>query len=602
MVVGYVRLSRDDDKRNYTSIENQRELIENYAAKNGFKIDNIYEDDGVTGYTFDRPGFTEMMEHLKDIEIIIAKDLSRIGRNNAKVLLLLDKLKESGVRLILIDDNYDNFQTEDDMIGIKTWFNERYVKDTSKKIKKVLRMKQESGELIINAPFGYCVKHKEFLIVSDEADTIKWIFHRYINGYGYRSIANLLNEKGVDTPKMMIDKNKGNISPDNILTSKWTDNKVRDILKNDFYIGNYRLKKRERKTVHGTDKRVSKDEQFVFKNHHEAIISEEEFNLAQEIMQKRIKTNFKGFKNGKQSLFSSVLICGDCGKKLTPIVRKTSSGERKYYICSGYNTKGVNSCNKSHLINETDLIEYTCKYLDICKENLSSLMDNYDIEQYNKNQEGIRAKISNAESEIKTLKSKFKLILEMKLNDIAKCDGDTSLINETYDKMQNDIMNKISALEQELNGLKEKENQDMSVDKDNISFAYNILSNIKDELEVKDIESVIDKIVVDSNSIPYFQLKYNINDYVKYNVADIINTEQEKMISDFFRIIAEEERDYTSVKYVLRKMNELGYNISKRSIMVYFNLAIYNKAIEATGDKIKPYNIIAKREDILNMK
>lgn len=601
MVVGYVRLSRDDDKRNYTSIENQRELIENYAVKHDFKIDNIYEDDGITGYTFDRPGFIEMMDNLNDIEIIIAKDLSRIGRNNAKVLLLLDKLKESGIRLILIDDNYDNFQTEDDMIGIKTWFNERYVKDTSRKIKKVISMKQENGELVVHAPFGYYIQDKQYKIRQNEADIVRRIFELYTNGHGYRSIANLFNEQNVDTPKTLMDKNK-NITAYNISLSKWTDNKVRDILKNDTYIGNYRLRKRERKTIHGTDKRVPKDNQFVFKNHHEPIISEDTFNLAQELMQKRIKINFKGFRNGSQSLFSNVLICGDCGKKLTPIVRKTSSGERKYYICSGYNTNGINSCNKSHLVNEVDLIEYTCKYLDICKDNLSSLMENYDIEQYNKNQDDIKTKIISIESDIKTLKSKFKLILEMKLNDIAKCDGDISLINETYDKMQNDIMNKVASLEEDLTNLKEKENQGMSADKDNISFAYNILSSIKDKLEVKDIESIIDKIVVDSNSIPHFNLKYNINDYVKYNVADIINSEQEKMISDFFRIIAEEERDYTSVKYVLKKMNELGYKISKRSIMVYFNLAIYNKAIESTGDKIKPYNIVAKREDILKMK
>ena len=142
IIDGYVRLSRDDNKRNYSSIENQKKIIQQYAEENNMIIRHIYEDDGISGY------FQKMMASLDTINIIVAKDLSRIGRHNAKVLLFLEEMEEMGKRVILIDDNYDSFYSDDDIIGIKTWDNERHVKNTSRKVKRIKRMEQESGTLV----------------------------------------------------------------------------------------------------------------------------------------------------------------------------------------------------------------------------------------------------------------------------------------------------------------------------------------------------------------------------------------------------------------------------------------------------------------------
>ena len=167
MNVGYVRLSRDDDKRNYTSIENQKLIISQYAAEHNWVIDRWYEDDGVSGYIFDRPDFNRMMEDLdKGIERIFVKDFSRLGRHNAKVLLLLDEFQEKGKHLIVIDDNYDSMEADDDIIGIKTWFNEKYVKDTSKKIKRALGARQKEGTLMTQPPFGYKRNEKDKSIIE----------------------------------------------------------------------------------------------------------------------------------------------------------------------------------------------------------------------------------------------------------------------------------------------------------------------------------------------------------------------------------------------------------------------------------------------------
>ena len=141
-VSAYARLSRDEDRENYSSIEEQINIIKEYAKSRGWYIadENVYIDDNVSGYTFNRTGFTQMLENVNSgkIDIVIAKDLSRIGRNNGKVLCLIEDFKKSGKNLILISEMggvYDVQNDRDDTIGITTWFNERYVKDISRKVR-----------------------------------------------------------------------------------------------------------------------------------------------------------------------------------------------------------------------------------------------------------------------------------------------------------------------------------------------------------------------------------------------------------------------------------------------------------------------------------
>ena len=184
MVVGYARLSRDEDKKNYVSIENQKIVGNQFAAGMNMVIDHWYEDDGVSGYSFNRPGFVELLDNLDSIDVIIAKDFSRVGRHNAKVLLFLDELKEKGKRLLLVDDNYDTFGDDDDVIGIKTWYNERYVKDASKKVRGVIRARQKEGTFLTGVPLGYekvwFVKIK-LIIVDDEDEIVLRIFNLLVD-------------------------------------------------------------------------------------------------------------------------------------------------------------------------------------------------------------------------------------------------------------------------------------------------------------------------------------------------------------------------------------------------------------------------------------
>ena len=151
----YVRESRDDNEENYETIETQRDLLSDFVTRNNYgEVYRVYIDDNVSGSIFERDGIEQLKSDIlaKKVTMLVVKDLSRLGRNNAKTLLFLDYLEEYGVRVITFDGKYDS-QKDNDTVGIETWFNERYIRDISKKIRTNLRFKIEKGEYIGHAPF-----------------------------------------------------------------------------------------------------------------------------------------------------------------------------------------------------------------------------------------------------------------------------------------------------------------------------------------------------------------------------------------------------------------------------------------------------------------
>lgn len=604
VVVGYVRLSRDDDKKNYTSIENQKNLIERYAKENGMKVSEFYEDDGVSGYIFDRPSFSALLNKLEEVDVVIAKDLSRIGRNNAKVLLFLDHVCQIGKRLILIDDNYDTLKDNDDFIGIKSWFNERYVKDASKKIKTILHMKQKEGTYLTHAPYGYKIVKKQFIIEEDHAEVISKIFKLYLEGYGYRRIADILNSKHIPTPsaamRETLSAEEGRVKFPTSVASRWNDYSVRDILKNDFYNGTYRLHKREKKVIHGTDHRIPREKQYVFENHHEAIIDRVDFEVVNGIMAERAKNDFRSNRNvnGPIPPFSSTLFCKDCGAKLVLIRRKMQTKTREYYICTTYNTKGSQYCSKAHLINAEDMEEYFKIFLKASLPTWEDTIKTFKLDDYENLKTKTRQQIKKMEQKEEQLSAQLKGLIKLKLNDL-KNDTDIDIIEETYNEMQCDITEQLSACKAEKEKLSEKLQDTIDERVEDTKTGIYFAKKITDNLSIQDVESLVSRISVDENGIPEIQLKYNLNDYLSFNIVDILNKEEGKKIESVFRLIAEEERDYTSAKYLSKKMNELGYNKKNKSIMPYINLAIASGVLEVSDDNLKPYTIIMDKSKIM---
>ncbi len=628
MNVGYVRLSRDDEKRNYVSIENQKLIINQYASDHGVVIHRWYEDDGISGYIFDRPGFQQMMADLdKNIDTVYVKDFSRLGRHNAKVLLLLDTFQERGKRLIVIDDNYDSLDASDDMIGIKTWFNERYVKDTSKKIKRAIGARQKEGTLITRPPFGYCRNEKDktvLEIVPKEAEYIKKIYDLYLSGFGYRKIATYLMEAGTPTPSMIQREHeikRGRLSKRPV-ASKWSDAMIKEILDNDFYIGTFRLKKRARNTIHGKDKRVPREEQYVFENHHPAIIDKVTFGLVQELKEKRSRTNYRGSRGRLPGMllevssgcsvgwfcpeipnpFGSCLFCKDCGSRLTPIKRQTSSRERKYYICTTYNTKGKRYCSRAHLIEEDDLMEDFLTYIKMCRNALCEVVSTYDLKDFEAEKKTIEEKQQELYTAVQERKNQLKVLLAQKVKDVAIAAENEDLINETYDSMQKDLIAQIHTLERQIT--EQNENDIKKPDgKDKWKNALEVVDKIiaEESLDQRDIEFLIEKIVVDENGMPEITLKYSLSNLIRYNPADEMNHRENIMIVIMMKLIAEEERGYTSAKYLSEHITDLGFKKTKQSILSYIELMKNLGILENTDNPLKPYNIVKSKEEITQL-
>ena len=610
MNAGYVRLSRDDDHKNYVSIENQKLIINQYAADRGAVIDRWYEDDGISGYIFDRPGFQQMMGDLdRDVDTVYVKDFSRLGRHNAKVLLLLDEFQERGKHLIVIDDNYDSMDSSDDTIGIKTWFNERYVKDTSKKIKRAIGARQKEGTLMTQPPFGYRRNEKDktiLEIVPQEAENIKFVYELYIAGSGYRKIANYLTDQGIPTPSMVRHEREleeGRMTKRNIAT-KWTDSMVKDLLDNDFYIGTFRLKKRARNTVHGKDKRVPKEDQCIFENHHLAIIDKATFSLVQELKEKRNRTNYRGSRGqwlGSEipNPFGSCLFCKDCGSRLTPIKRKTSSRERKYYICTTYNTKGKSYCSKAHLIEEEDLMEDVLTYIKMCRNALCEVIATYDLKDFEAEKKSIEEKRQELHTAISERKNQLKVLLTQKVKDLAVAAGNEELINETYDSMQKDLLAQIHGLEMQLTELDETAIETSDV-KDKLKNALDVVDKIiaGGTLDRRDIELLIDHIDVDENGMPEIILKYGLSNLINYSPADDMNRRENTIIAVVMKLITEDERGYTSAKYLSEHITALGFKKTKQSILPYIELMKELGILETTENPLKPYNIMKSKEEI----
>ncbi len=339
----YVRESRDENGENYETIETQRDLLADFINKNKLgKIHRIYMDDNASGAAFNRAGIEMLKEDVTAsvINMIVLKDLSRLGRNNAKTLLFLDFLEENGIRVMTFDGRYDSLK-DNDTVGIETWFNERYIKDISKKIRTNLRFKIQKGEFLGKPPYGYKKSElsKNCLVVDEAtAPVVKRIFEMYGEGYGYRSIANYLNDKGYWSPGYSL-KTDGN----------WNAAAIGRILSNRVYTGD---------TVQGVSEKISfkskktrrlpSDKWVITQNTHQPIISKEEFNKIQAFIHSKVLRPHK-----KQlHLFKGLIYCGECGSLMYARTRK----DRPLgYVCGSYAIKGKSACS-SHFIRQ-DMLE-----------------------------------------------------------------------------------------------------------------------------------------------------------------------------------------------------------------------------------------------------
>jgi len=595
MEVGYVRLSRDDNKKNYVSIENQKLIIKKYAEKQGYKISRWYEDDGVSGYIFTRPGFSQMLNDLDEIDTIIAKDLSRIGRHNAKILLFLEEIKEAGKRIILIDDDYDSHGNEDDVLGIKTWYNERYVKDASKKIKRVISERQKEGTLIIGVPFGYYIDSDKQVKIDEAArKTVELIYELYSGGYGFRKLADKLNEMGIKTPSMHLQEKaiENHKAYNRTIAPRWNESMVSDIIKNDYYTGTLRTHKIERQLVHGRDQKIKREDQNIFENHHEAIITKERYYQIQELTQNRYRTNYRGNKK-YNNLFTSFLICSDCNCRMTVI----NKPNKKYYVCATYNKKGKSFCPYAHTVYEDTIIDAIITYVKMCRDNLSDTIKNFDINKINTGRSSRETYRSLYLKEMEKTKNELKVVINQKVKEIVVHPNMKDILGETYDSLITEKTMRIKQLEEKLSII-QKDLIPKDKIESNLKNALEIIDDVieKQSLNRKDIELLINKIIVDKDGCLEIYFKYGIGKLANF---DLQHSQKSKKLQIMITITSLlKTKEYTSAKNLSNEMKAKGFHVNNKSILPYLEKLMEMNILEKTDLFHKPYKVITDKQTL----
>lgn len=350
----YERLSRDDDLAGESnSITNQKKYLEDYAQKNGFKNIRHFTDDGFSGVNFNRPGFQSLIKEVEagNVETLIVKDMSRLGRNYLQVGFYTEVLfPQKNVRFLAINNSIDsNNASDNDFAPFLNIMNEWYAKDTSNKIKAVFDARMKDGKRCSGSiPYGYnrLPNDKQTLVVDPVAsEVVKRIFLLANEGKSPRTIAELLTEEKVLIPAAYAKK----YHPEQYNGTKfsnpylWGTSSVRTILGRQEYLGhtvlrksvstNFKLHKR---------KETDEDEQYVFQNTHEPIISQE---LWDSVQKRRCRVNRASAWGTHTNRLSGYLYCADCGRRLTLQTHYSKKdGSTQYsYRCGGYASR-VNGC------------------------------------------------------------------------------------------------------------------------------------------------------------------------------------------------------------------------------------------------------------------
>lgn len=520
-IAGYCRISVDEElDRDNTSIENQKAIIEDFV-KHKFPDSTLsfYEDRDRSGYTFEqREGYQrmrrELVSHKKDI--LVVKDFSRFSRRNSRGLAELEDLRDAGVRIISISDGID-FPTDDDWLKIQFQFliNEIPVTDTSKKVRKVIQRRQEDGKWICAAPYGYIVnKRQEFEIVPTEADIVRRIFQLYIDGWGYKRIANYLTDEGIPTPRMSERARKEAEGKEYRREVKpvWSIVTIQGILENDFYIGTLRQGKYARRKINGKDIKKDEMEHIVIEHHHQAIIDYRTFATVRALLESRSNANYRGQKK-YDNVYSGFLVCGDCG---SPMFAMSRANIRDAYRCGLYHRRGLKACT-SHHIRVDRLDELLKLYIQQVKENSAQMLRrlNDDLAHEKEDIQETEQSAANLEEVLTELQEELKVTKRQRIRDIVKNPEREAILAETYDEMEADLMGRIEGLRNQIALTADRRNTIIRVNRA-AKTAMEVFDDIlnKEKLDRNDLQLIIQKIKVYEDHVE-IQLKADIDSLLR---------------------------------------------------------------------------------------
>ena len=538
-IAGYTRISFEDDDekdKDNTSIENQKDIIEDFVRRKfpGSRL-TFYEDRDRSGYTFEsREDYQrmrkEMMAHR--IDILVVKDFSRFSRRNSRGLVELEDLRDAGIRIISIGDGID-YPNDDDWLKIQFQFliNEMPVTDTSKKVRNVIRRRQQDGKWICAAPYGYVINlRQEFEVVPTEADVVRLIFRLYNEeGWGYKRIANHLTEKGIPTPRMSEKQRKNAIGKETKIKAKleWSIVSVQGILDNDFYIGTFRARKYTRRKINGADVKLDAEENIVIENHHQAIIDYRTFATTRTLRESRSRSNYRGVKK-YNNVYSGFLLCGDCG---SPMFSMSRSDMKAAYTCGTYHRRGRNGCTSHHI--RVDRLDCLLKmYVERVMKNSANMLQQLNSDLA-KEQEDVRETEVSADNLATVLEdhiAELKIMKRQRIRELMKHPEDEAMIEETYDEMETELQKKITGIHHQIDMLADKRNTILRVNRA-AKLAMDVFRDIleKEALERNDLELVIKKIRVYEDHLE-IELRPDIDQLIRCESMEAaVNFEQGSM-------------------------------------------------------------------------
>ncbi len=482
----YYRLSRDEDEE-LNSLTNQRSIIAGYAEKNGFTIAGESFDDNVSGMHFDRDGIEKICEAVEQnqIDAVIVKDLSRLGRHRTQTAVFIDYLKKHDVRVISVTENIDTSNENDDLvIGMKQIINDMYAKDASRKIRSTYRQKQKEGIVLI-PPFGYFKDKntRQVVIVEEAADTVRLIFKLYLDGYGFKQIAKKLNADGVHTPayyqQTLLGKNVPHTWPQISKQQLWISTTIKRILENEFYAGTLICHKTRTDKINKTFRFIPPEEQYRHENAVPAIIDRETWQQAQFLLQKRVKDRVRAAPGQKIHRYTGIIECADCHSVCTARTRKLPQGGRRVeYICNTYHRYGKEYCT-THLIREEVLDDLVYKELLRVKkmahanwEAIDTLAKDWAAQKFNAERQ-----IDRLQERISVLKNEVEQILMERIRDKAHAN--------IYDVMLQKRDEAIQSAEQQINEYRDAQ-ASIEARKESMRPSIDLLDAITSEGSVSD--------------------------------------------------------------------------------------------------------------------
>ena len=470
----YCRLSRDDELQgDSNSIVNQKAILSKYAKENHFPNPQFFVDDGYSGANFDRPSWSELVALIEDekVGVLIVKDMSRLGRDYLRVGLYTDVLfPEKGVRFIAISNGIDSAQQqENDFTPFLNIINEWYCRDTSKKIRAVMKSKGEAGEhLCTNPPYGYMKdpdNKKQWIVDGEAAEVVKRIFALCLDGYGPSQIARILKEDKVITPTIHFQQTgraTRNAPPDN--PYNWTSDTIADILERPEYQGHtvnfktYKQSYKSKRTCYNPEEKW-----LVFENTHEAIIDADTWARVQELR----KNKRRPARTGKTNMFSGIVRCADCGEKLYYCTSKNFEARQDHFVCSTSRLKGKAVCS-THFIRAVVLEQGVLAHMRLTiacvanhEEQFRKAMGAKQKAEAKKELAAKRRQLTQAERRIEELDRLFKRIYEDNVGGKLS-DSRFQMLSGDYEQEQEELREKLLRLNEEIN---EQEEQSENIDR-----------------------------------------------------------------------------------------------------------------------------------------